>query len=86
MAFARLHFSKIVTAEIAKEAIDFLSRMYRAFDSSVVVVQDPRDATCQEIIKFLIQNPNMPYDFQDCIDHAANTAHGLSIHGNNNVR
>ena len=71
MAFARLHFSNLVTAEIAKEAIDFLNRMYRAFDSSVVVVQDPRDATCQEIIKFLIQAPNMPYDFQDCINYAA---------------
>jgi|GEM_PF-1717052 len=71
MAFARLHFSNLVTAEIAKEAIDFLNRMYRAFDSSVVVVQDPRDATCQEIIKFLIQTPNMPYDFQDCINYAA---------------
>jgi DNA replicative helicase MCM subunit Mcm2 (Cdc46/Mcm family) len=71
MAFARVHFSNIVTAEIAKEAIEFLTRMYQAFDSNVVVVQDPRDATCQEIIKFLAQNANMPYDFQDCINYAA---------------
>jgi DNA replicative helicase MCM subunit Mcm2 (Cdc46/Mcm family) len=71
MAFARLHFSDIVTAHIAKEAIDFLTKMYQAFDSSVVVVQDPREATCHEIAKFLMQNPNMPYDFQDCINYAA---------------
>jgi hypothetical protein len=71
IAFARLHFSNVVTAEIAKEAIDFLTRMYQAFDSNIVVVQDPRDATCQEIIKFLTQNHNMPYDFQDCINYAA---------------
>jgi spermidine/putrescine-binding protein len=70
MAFARLHFSNIVTADIAKEAIDFLTKMYRAFDSSIVVVQDPREATCHEIANFLMQNPNMPYDFQDCINYA----------------
>jgi DNA replicative helicase MCM subunit Mcm2 (Cdc46/Mcm family) len=31
-AFARLHFSSIVTSEIAKEAIQFLTNMYNAFD------------------------------------------------------
>jgi hypothetical protein len=67
VAFARLHFSNVVTAEIAKEAIEFLTKMYRAFDQSAVLVQDPRDATCQEIVKFLIQNPDIPYEHQDCI-------------------
>jgi hypothetical protein len=71
MAFARLHFSNIVTAEIAREAIEFLTKMYKAFDSSVVVVQDPRDAACREIVKFLTQTPNIPFDFQDCINYAA---------------
>jgi DNA replicative helicase MCM subunit Mcm2 (Cdc46/Mcm family) len=71
IAFARLHFSNIVTAEVAKEAIDFLTDMYRAFDAKVVLVQDPREATCQEIAKFLQTNPNIPYGFQDCINYAA---------------
>jgi hypothetical protein len=44
--------------------------MYRAFDKSVVVVEDPREATCHEIAKFLQQNPNIPYEFQDCINYA----------------
>ncbi len=44
--------------------------MYKAFDSSVVVVQDPRDAACREIVKFLTRTPNMPFDFQDCINYA----------------
>ncbi len=70
IAFARLHFSSIVTSEIAKEAIDFLTKMYRVFDSNVVVVQDPREATCLEIAKFLQENPNIPYEFQDCINYA----------------
>jgi spermidine/putrescine-binding protein len=71
IVFARLHFTNVVTAEIAKEAIDFLTRMYRVFDSNVVVVQDSREATCHEIAKFLMENPNMPYDFQDCINYSA---------------
>ena len=71
IAFARLHFSSIVTSEIAKEAIDFLTKMYHAFDSNVVVVQDPREATCHEIAKFLQTNPNIPFEFQDCINYAA---------------
>ena len=69
IAFARLHFSNIVTAEIAREAIDFLTEMYRAFDSNVAVVQDPREASCHEIAKFLQTNPNMPYEFQDGINY-----------------
>ena len=71
LAFARLHFSNIVTSEIAKEAIDFLPKMYQAFDSNVVVVEDPREATCHEIAKFLQESPNMPFEFQDCINYAA---------------
>ena len=70
IAFAGLHFSNIVTSEIVKEAINFLTRMYYTFDSNVAVVQDPREATCYEIAKFLQQSPNMPYDFQDCINYA----------------
>lgn len=72
MTFARLRFSNVVTAELAKEAIDFLSKMYREFDSSVSVVHDPRDAACFEIANFLQENPNMPYDFSDLINHASN--------------
>jgi hypothetical protein len=45
--------------------------MYQVFDSNVVVVQDPREATCHEIAKFLMENSNIPYDFQDCINYAA---------------
>ena len=70
-AFARLHFSNIVTAEIAKEAIQFLTNIYNAFDRNVAIVQDPREATCHEIAKFLQEIPNMPFEFQACINHAA---------------
>ena len=70
MAFARLHFSNIVTAEIAKEAIDFLRKMFEAFDETVMVVEDPRDATCREITKFLQESPGIPYEFQELINHA----------------
>jgi hypothetical protein len=71
MAFARLHFSNIVTAEIAKKAMDFVTNIFKSFDNTVVLVQDPREATCQEIANFLQQNPNIPYTFQDCINYAA---------------
>ena len=71
IAFARLHFSDIVTTEIVKEAINFLTDMYHSFDSNIAIVQDPREVTCYEIAKFLQENPNMPYDFQDCINYAA---------------
>lgn len=70
MAFARVRFSNVVTAEIAKEAIDFLTKMYREFDSSVAVVHDPRDAAGFEIANFLQENPNIPYDFGDLINDA----------------
>ena len=71
IAFARLHFSNLVTVEIAKEAIDFLTNMYHAFDRNVAIVEDPREATCHEIAKFLQESPNMPFAFQDCINYAA---------------
>jgi hypothetical protein len=70
MAFARLHFSNIVTLDIAKEAIDFLGKMYKEFDSSVSVVHDPRDTACFEITSYLQENPNMPYDFSDLINRS----------------
>ena len=41
-AFARLHFSNIVTAEIAKEAIQFLTNIYNAFDRNVAIVQESK--------------------------------------------
>jgi DNA replicative helicase MCM subunit Mcm2 (Cdc46/Mcm family) len=71
MAFTRLHFSNTVTAHIEEQAIKFLTEMYQAFDRNVVVVQDPREVACHEIAKFLQENANMPYDFQDCINYAA---------------
>ena len=71
IAFARLHFSNVITAEIAKKAMDFLTTMFQSFDSTVVLVEDPREATCREITKFLQQNPNFPHTFQDCINYAA---------------
>ena len=43
MAFARLHFSDIVTAEITKKALDFLAKIFREFDSTIVVIEDPRE-------------------------------------------
>jgi len=44
--------------------------MYHAFDNNVIVVEDPREVTCHEIAKFLQTNPNIPYEFQDCINYA----------------
>jgi DNA replicative helicase MCM subunit Mcm2 (Cdc46/Mcm family) len=70
MAYARLRFSNVVTLEIAKEAIEFLTKLYREFDSSVSIVHDPRDAACFEIASFLQENPNFTYDFQELINHA----------------
>jgi DNA replicative helicase MCM subunit Mcm2 (Cdc46/Mcm family) len=70
MAVARLRFSNVVTLEIAKEAIDFLTKMYKEFDENVSVVHDPRDATCFEIVAYLQENPSMPYDFGDLINRA----------------
>jgi DNA replicative helicase MCM subunit Mcm2 (Cdc46/Mcm family) len=70
MTYARLRFSNVVTSDIAKQAIDFLAKMYKEFDSSVSVVHDPRDAACFEIANYLQENPNMPYDFSDLINRA----------------
>jgi hypothetical protein len=68
MAFARLHFSDIVTAEIAKKALDFLGNIFREFDSTVVVIEDPREIVCREIADFYMQRPNIPYDFSDSVE------------------
>ncbi|CAN5476243.1 hypothetical protein BH18THE2_BH18THE2_27600 [soil metagenome] len=76
MAFARLHFSDEVTAAIAKESIDFITRIFKIFDSSVEVVQDPRDAACLAVAEFLMKTPNMPFDFSDCVNYAI-TSHKL---------
>lgn len=63
MAFARLHFSEVVTYEIAKKALDFVADVYRDFDNTVVVIEDPRELVCKEIADFYLQRPNMSYDF-----------------------
>jgi DNA replicative helicase MCM subunit Mcm2 (Cdc46/Mcm family) len=76
MAFARLHFSDEVTAAISKESIDFITRIFKTFDSSVEVVQDPRDAACLAVAEFLMKTPNMPFDFSDCVNYAI-TSHKL---------
>jgi DNA replicative helicase MCM subunit Mcm2 (Cdc46/Mcm family) len=68
MAFARLHFSEVVTAEIAKKALDFLAKVFKDFDDTVVVIEDPREIVCREIANFYFQRPNMPYDFNDSIE------------------
>ena len=67
MAFARFHFSDIVTAEIAKKALDFLAEVNRAFDSTIVVIEDPRELVCREIAEFYFSRPNIPYDFNDTV-------------------
>jgi DNA replicative helicase MCM subunit Mcm2 (Cdc46/Mcm family) len=68
MAFARLYFSDIVTADIAKKALDFLRDVFREFDSTVVVIEDPREIVCREIADFYMQRPNIPYDFSDSVE------------------
>ena len=60
-----------VSMAFAKKSMDFVTTMFKSFDNTVVLVQDPREATCQEIANFLQQNPNIPYTFQDCINYAA---------------
>jgi DNA replicative helicase MCM subunit Mcm2 (Cdc46/Mcm family) len=46
MACARLHFSNIVAIDLAKKTIYFITRTYKPFDSTVIVVQNSRGATC----------------------------------------
>ena len=70
-AFGRLHFSHVVDATFAKEAIEYMAEQFNEFDRNIIVVQNPRDAACTEIINFLIQHKNIPYDFQDLIDYAS---------------
>ena len=70
IAFARLHFSNEVTASIAKKSIEFITRLFKAFDNTVEVVHDPRDAVCLLVAEFLMKTPNMPFDFSDCVNYA----------------
>jgi hypothetical protein len=69
MAFARFHFSNVVTADIAKMALAFLADLFRDFDSTVVVIDDPRETICKEIAKFYMQSPNIPFDFTDSVNY-----------------
>jgi DNA replicative helicase MCM subunit Mcm2 (Cdc46/Mcm family) len=73
IAFARLHFSNIVTVDIAKEAIDFITELFKEFDKTVVVVQDPRDIACEEIIKYLKETPGVTHYFEECLRHTAHS-------------
>ena len=70
IAFARLHFSNIVTAEFAKEAIDFMTGLFRDFDKTVMIVSNPISTTCEEIIKYLKESPGVAHDFEECLTHA----------------
>jgi replicative DNA helicase Mcm len=70
MAFARLHFSNEVTVVIAKESLAFITRVLKAFDSSVEVVEDPRDTVSLAVAEFLMKTPNMPFKFSDCVNYA----------------
>ena len=80
MAFARLHFSDIVTAEITKKALDFLAEVFREFDSTIVVIEDPRELVCREIAQFYFARPNMPYDFNDTVESIKNTSSMLETY------
>jgi hypothetical protein len=68
MAFARLQFSNVVTAEIAKKAFKFLTDVFREFDASVAIVEDPRETICKEIAKFYMENLNISFDFSDTMN------------------
>jgi hypothetical protein len=72
MAFARLHFSDVVTAEIAKKALDFLRDVFKEFDSAIVVIEDPRELVCKEIADFYQKRPNIPFDFNDTVESIKN--------------
>jgi DNA replicative helicase MCM subunit Mcm2 (Cdc46/Mcm family) len=69
-AFARVHFSDEVNVDITKEALSFITRILKAFDSSVEVVEDPRYAACFAVAEFVMKTPNMPFKFSDCVDYA----------------
>jgi DNA replicative helicase MCM subunit Mcm2 (Cdc46/Mcm family) len=70
-AFARLHFSNTVTVEIAKEAVDFITEVFRDFDKTITIVKDPRDIACEEIVKYLKESPGIVRDFEVCLNYAA---------------
>jgi replicative DNA helicase Mcm len=70
IAFARLHFSNEVTVEIAKKSLAFITRIFKAFDNSVEIVEDPRDAASFAVAEFLMKTPNMPFKFSDCVNYA----------------
>jgi hypothetical protein len=80
MAFARLHFSNVVTAEIAKKALTFLADVFRDFDNTVVVIEDPREIVCKEIADFYMQRPNIPYDFNDTVESIKNRSSMLETY------
>ena len=69
-AFARMHFSDEVNVAITRESLVFITRMLKDFDSSVEVVEDPRNAACLAVAEFLMKTPNMPFKFSDCVDYA----------------
>jgi len=60
MGYARLHFSNVVTAEIAKEAIDFLTKMYQVTDSYHSLCIDKKDIisaeleACERLLKYTV--------------------------------
>jgi replicative DNA helicase Mcm len=72
MAFARLYFSDLVTGEITKKALDFVARVFKEFDSSIVLIEDPRELVCKEIAESYFKRPNMPYDFNDTVETIKN--------------
>jgi DNA replicative helicase MCM subunit Mcm2 (Cdc46/Mcm family) len=72
MAFARLHFSDVVTAELAKKALDFLRDVFKEFDSAIVVIEDPRELVCKEIADFYQKRPDIPFDFNDTVESIKN--------------
>jgi DNA replicative helicase MCM subunit Mcm2 (Cdc46/Mcm family) len=73
IAFARLHFSNVVTVGIAKEATDFITGIFSEFDKTIVLVQDPRDVAYEEIIKYLREIPGLVHEFKECLNHAAHS-------------
>jgi hypothetical protein len=69
LASARLHLSDVVTVEIVKKALAYITRILKAFDSSVEVVEDPRDAINLGVADFVMKTPNMPFKFSDCVNY-----------------
>jgi DNA replicative helicase MCM subunit Mcm2 (Cdc46/Mcm family) len=80
MVFARLHFSEIVTGEIAKKALDYLTELFKEFDDTIVVIEDPRELVCREIADFYFTRPNVPYDFNDIVQSVKNRSSMLETY------